>query len=188
MNFEDFSPNASDAGEEDEFRGLAAVERHFDDALVIHHGTDAGAAGFHKSRTTFHSNLVGYRAHFEDHFNGRVGIYLENDAGLHKLAEALFAHFDYIRTDRQAGQSVATIGGATHQTGCPSCCLGRADFGAWHCQAARVVDDPIDLSCGLGRDNGGARQQIKNTGFGRVLHAGLFLHLTSEARARHAAM
>ena len=84
----------------------AAVERQFQNALVLHHGSDARGLRFHQRSVRLHRYLFAYVTDFERDVDGRVAGNLQDDSRLHRGGETLLAYVHAIRPDRKIGHGV----------------------------------------------------------------------------------
>ena len=142
------------AGQQDQFERVAAVQRHFGDALVVDDLADAGRVGLDLDSVGFDGDLLVYRADFERNVEGRIGVDLEDDARLDGGAEAWFGCFDGPGADWEIGQYVCPVGARRDGTHAACGRVGRFDVSAGNGAAAGIPDGSVDLSRRLRQHNG----------------------------------
>ena len=121
----------SRAGEVDQIGRGAPVQREINDALLVDHLPDAGAAGFDHSGGCLDKHLLSNRADLQGSVDGRIRSHLQRDRVLYVGAEALLADLETILPGGKAYDGVAAIGAS----------IGRP-------RQTRVGLDNLNLSAG----------------------------------------
>ncbi len=93
----------------DQVRGLAAVEREIDNALILDHRAQAGVLRFHLRRIGFHLDRLRNGADVQSYVDGRIGGHLKYDAGLDVVSEARLGNFQAIWSDGEVREDVIAI-------------------------------------------------------------------------------
>ena len=99
-------------GELRQHEDLAAVERQFADALVVHQLAEHGAVGIDGGQLGGHRHVLADRAHFQANVDGRPVAHRETDSGAREFLESRGLADHRIRSGRNLRQDVASVGGA----------------------------------------------------------------------------
>src|SRR5215471_2900106 len=94
------------SGEEDQFGGIAAIERQLQNPLVIDDIAYSGTAGFDESRVGLDFHFIGDLSDLKNGIHCWSRSNLQRDSGLYISPEAGQSRFDRIRSDRQVLQYV----------------------------------------------------------------------------------
>src|SRR5262249_30678409 len=99
--------NNGAAGKRDQIGHVAAVERQFENPLILDHLADAYASCFNQRGIGLNLNLLADLSNFEDRIYHRRGIYLQNNSRLHERTEARYRRFQAIGPRAEMRQHVA---------------------------------------------------------------------------------
>ena len=137
-----------ETGEENQLRGLAAVERNLVDPLVVDDLSHTRGARFDHGRIGEHRDLFAKVADAQRDLDRRVGVDLQDDAVLHVGVEPRERDLELIRPDRQVRKDVATVRPGDDRSGHAGVRFGDGDGCPRQHAAAGVAHGARQLRAG----------------------------------------
>jgi hypothetical protein len=109
-------------GQENQVRGVAAVQWKFHDALIVDDLTHTGTARFNHRDVRLNLEGLRHLSHLEDNVDYRIAVHLQHDSGLNIGRETDKSRLEPVRTDGQIRKRVRScfVGdrGAAHTGVC----------------------------------------------------------------------
>ena len=134
------------AGQSDQFRYVAAVERQFENSLGLDNRTDGRTPRLHHGRVRLNFNLLGDLADFEDHIDSRAAVDPQHDSGLYVCPESRQTRLQPIWTQRQVRENIGSGFIRYDVSSNTGLRLRYRDFDTGQHCAALVSDRAADLS------------------------------------------